>query len=166
MPCGAEFTCGDDAPLTRFHTRSIVTAGMGFFIDAYDLFIIGTPTTLIARQWNPSSSETTFVLPGEVLPTSMRTTGHGISAGFAKVGAFIGVYVFPIIEDDFGVNGALRLSALFAVIGTLLTLLIPEGARRSLDELSSEDVVASAEQIVGIGEPGELGEWEETPAPT
>lgn len=27
----------DDAPLSRFHTRSIVTAGMGFFTDAYDL---------------------------------------------------------------------------------------------------------------------------------
>jgi hypothetical protein len=33
---------------------------------------------------------TTFVLPSELYPVSMRTTGHGISAGIGKLGAFIG----------------------------------------------------------------------------
>jgi PHS family inorganic phosphate transporter-like MFS transporter len=96
---------------------------------------------------------TTFVLPGEVFPTSVRTTGHGISAGFAKVGAFIGVYLFPIIKNHLGINGALRLSALFALLGTIVTLLIPEGARRSLDDISPEELVASAEQIVASRHP-------------
>jgi nitrate/nitrite transporter NarK len=31
---------------------------------------------------------TTFVLPGEVFPTRVRATGHGISAGIGKLGAF------------------------------------------------------------------------------
>ena len=91
---------------------------------------------------------TTFVLAGEVFPTSSRTTGHGISAGVAKLGAFVGVYVFPIIKDHFGVSGALRLSALFALVGFGLTLLIPEPAGRSLDELAPEEVLAGAERIV------------------
>ncbi|MGH9083398.1 MAG: hypothetical protein ACRDWN_08645, partial [Acidimicrobiales bacterium] len=64
----------------------------------------------------------------------------------------IGVYVFPIIKADFGVNGALRLSALFALLGLGLTLLIPEPARRSLDELSPEEVLAGAEEIVATAE--------------
>ena len=63
------------------------------------------------------------------------------------------MYVFPIIRDDFGINGALRLSALFALIGMLLTLLIPEPARRGLEELSPEDVLAGAEGIVASAEP-------------
>ena len=138
-----------------------ITAAIGPFLILFGM-------SYFFAEFGPNT--TTFVLPGEVFPTSARTTGHGLSAGFAKVGAFIGVYVFPIIKAHLGVNGALRLSALFALIGTLLTLLIPEGARRSLDDLSPEDVVASAEQIVALGEPGavaspgSLPAREETPA--
>jgi MFS family permease len=99
---------------------------------------------------------TTFVLAGEVYPTSARTTGHGISAGVAKVGAFIGVYLFPIIKSHLGVAGALDLSAGFALVGTLLTLLVPEPARRSLDQLAPDDVVEAAEAVVGNVSPTSL----------
>ena len=91
---------------------------------------------------------TTFILPTEVFPTSARTTGHGIAAGFAKVGAFIGVFLFPVIKTDLGVAGALRLTALFALVGMLLTLVLPEPAQRSLDDMSPEEVVSQAEEIV------------------
>ena len=97
---------------------------------------------------------TTFILPTEVFPTSARTTGHGIAAGIAKVGAFIGVFLFPVVKTDLGVAAALRLTALFALIGVLLTLVLPEPARRSLDEASAEqDVISEAERIVR-GAPG------------
>ncbi len=91
---------------------------------------------------------TTFVLSAEVYPTRARSTGHGISAGIAKIGAFIGVYLFPIIKTDLGINGALRLSFGMAVIGLLLTLLIPEPSQKSLEEISSSDVVQAAEQVI------------------
>jgi MFS family permease len=116
-----------------------ITAAIGPFLILFGM-------SYFFAEFGPNT--TTFVLPGEVFPTSARTTAHGISAGVAKLGAFIGVYLFPIIKNDFGVNGALRLSALFALLGTALTLLIPEGARRSLDDISPEEVVASAEEIV------------------
>ncbi len=113
-------------------------------------FLILFGMSYFFAEFGPNT--TTFVLPGEVFPTSARTTGHGISAGFAKVGAFLGVYLLPIIKDHFSTAGAMRLFALFALAGMLLTLLVPEGARRSLDELSPEDVVATAEEIVAAGE--------------
>ncbi len=63
-------------------------------------------------------------------------------------------------------NGALRLSALFALFKTVLTLLIPEAARRSLDDLCPEDVVSSAEAIVATSEPhGAVPVTEGAPAP-
>ncbi len=31
----------DNSPLSRFHWKAMITSGMGFFTDAYDLFIIG-----------------------------------------------------------------------------------------------------------------------------
>lgn len=92
---------------------------------------------------------TTFVLSAEVYPTSARTTGHGISAGVAKLGAFIGVYLFPHISAAFGVGGALEFSAGMALVGTLLTFLIPETAGRSLEEISDEArVIRAAEHIL------------------
>lgn len=63
--------------------------------------------------------------------------------------AFIGVYAFPHLSKAFGVGGALEFSAGMALVGTVLTLLIPETAQRSLEEISDEDrVVAEAERVV------------------
>ncbi len=39
----------DEASLSRFHLRAVLVSGMGFFTDAYDLFIIGIASTLIAK---------------------------------------------------------------------------------------------------------------------
>ena len=87
-------------------------------------------------EFGPNS--TTFVLAGEVYPTGARSTGHGISAGVAKLGAFIGVFVFPILKAHLGVAGALEFSFAMSILGFLVTLVLPEPARRSLDEVSRE----------------------------
>src|SRR5256714_6894021 len=47
----------DGASLSRFHLRAVLVSGMGFFTDAYDLFVIGIASTLIAKDWNLSSGE-------------------------------------------------------------------------------------------------------------
>jgi PHS family inorganic phosphate transporter-like MFS transporter len=91
---------------------------------------------------------TTFVLSAEVYPTSARATGNGISAGVAKVGAFIGVYLFPIIKSHLGVSGALELSFGMAVIGFALTLIIPEPSQRSLEDIAPDEVIEAAESVV------------------
>jgi MFS family permease len=92
---------------------------------------------------------TTFVMAAETFPTSVRSTAHGIASGLAKVGAFIGVFLFPVIQRDLGTAGALELSAGFSALGVLLTLLIPEPAGRSLEEINhGHEVIAEAEQIV------------------
>ena len=48
---------------------------------------------------------TTFVLPSEVFPVSMRTTGHGIAAGIGKLGAFIGVFLVPELKGASAYGG-------------------------------------------------------------
>jgi PHS family inorganic phosphate transporter-like MFS transporter len=78
---------------------------------------------------------TTFVMPSEIYPVSMRTTGHGISAGIGKLGAFIGVFLFPILQTSLGLRGTLGLTAGISVLGLALTLVLPEPAGRSLDEI-------------------------------
>ena len=51
-------------------------------------------------QFGPNM--TTFVLPSEVFPVSMRTTGHGVAAGVGKLGAFVGVFLVPVLQDHIG----------------------------------------------------------------
>ena len=92
---------------------------------------------------------TTFVLPGELFPTRLRATGHGISAGVGKLGAFIGVFLFPVLQGTLGLRGTLLLTAGISVLGALLTLVLPEPAGRTLEEISAEvDVIAEAEQAI------------------
>jgi len=79
---------------------------------------------------------TTFVLPSELYPVSMRATGHGISAGIGKLGAFIGVFLFPILQTTLGLRGTLLLTAAVSVLGFALTLVLPEPAGRSLEDIS------------------------------
>jgi PHS family inorganic phosphate transporter-like MFS transporter len=79
---------------------------------------------------------TTFVMPSELYPVSMRATGHGISAGIGKLGAFIGVFLFPVLQTSFGLRGTLLLTAGVSVLGFALTLVLPEPAGRSLEELA------------------------------
>jgi MFS family permease len=85
---------------------------------------------------------TTFVMPSELYPVSMRATGHGISAGVGKLGAFIGVFLFPILSDSLGLRGTLLLTAGVSALGFALTLVLPEPAGRSLEDMptSTRDI--------------------------
>ena len=81
---------------------------------------------------------TTFVMPSEVYPVSMRATGHGISAGVGKLGAFVGVFLFPLLQTSLGLRGTLLLTAGVAVLGLALTLVLPEPAGISLEQMTAE----------------------------
>jgi len=79
---------------------------------------------------------TTFVLPSELYPVTMRATGHGISAGIGKLGAFIGVFLFPVLQTSLGLRGTLLLTAAVSALGFALTLVLPEPAGRSLEDIA------------------------------
>ncbi len=81
---------------------------------------------------------TTFVLPSEVFPVSMRTTGHGIAAGIGKLGAFLGVFLVPQFQKDFGLRGMLTIAGIAATLGFALTRILPEPARQTLEAMDHE----------------------------
>jgi MFS family permease len=91
---------------------------------------------------------TTFVIPSEVYPVSMRATGHGISAGVGKLGAFIGVFLFPVLQNSLGLRGTLLLTAAVSAAGFALTRVLPETARISLEDIAHVPARRPAKAVV------------------
>ncbi|MBO0893968.1 MAG: MFS transporter, partial [Acidimicrobiales bacterium] len=107
-----------------------LTGMVGPFLAVYGISYFFT-------EFGPNT--TTFVLPAECFPTSVRATGHGISAGVGKLGAVIGVFVFPILSAHLHLRGTLLVTGGLALAGLALTQVLPEPARRSLEEVSGEE---------------------------
>jgi PHS family inorganic phosphate transporter-like MFS transporter len=87
-------------------------------------------------QFGPNM--TTFVLPSEVFPVSVRTTGHGMAAGIGKLGAFVGVFLVPVLQQHIGLRGLLAVAGISAILGFLVTTVLPEPAQRTLEDVSGD----------------------------
>ena len=79
---------------------------------------------------------TTFVLPSEVFPVQMRTTGHGIAAGVGKLGAFAGVFLVPQLQNAVGLRGMLVVAGVAALLGLVVTFALPETSQVSLEDIA------------------------------
>jgi PHS family inorganic phosphate transporter-like MFS transporter len=99
-------------------------------------FLLVYGVSYFFTEFGPNT--TTFLMASELFPVSARTTGHGISAGLAKVGAFVGTLTFPLVNGSLGLSGVMIIAAVTAGIGLLLTRLLPEPAGLSLEEASGE----------------------------
>ena len=97
----------DEASLSRFHLRAVLASGMGFFTDAYDLFVIGVASALISTDWNLSSGHLAL------LNSTML---------FA---AFVGAFVFGRFADVIGRKHVYWLVAAITIAGALGSALAP-----------------------------------------
>ncbi len=52
---------------------------------------------------NAGPNATTFLLSGEVFPTSIRASGAGLAAAIAKAGAVLGTFALPLVQRQWGV---------------------------------------------------------------
>jgi len=84
----------DTAKTQWYHMTAIVIAGMGFFTDAYDLFVISTVSKLLGRlyYYDPSSGK-----PGK-LPVPV----NNMVTGVALVGTLSGQLFFGYLGDKLG----------------------------------------------------------------
>jgi len=134
---------------------------LGFFVITIILAVLAGTWNTIKNQQVPfvvlftiaqfffqfGPNTTTFVIPGEVFPTRWRSTGHGISAGCGKIGAILGVQAV----GPYFTSNSVTVLATFAVVmatGGLATMLLPETAGKTLEELSMEDTVIVDEVYV------------------
>lgn len=98
---------------------------------------------------------TTIVYPGEVYPVSARTTGHGLSAGMAKFGAFFGALYAATLLKHLGLAHTELIAAGCYVAGAACTLVLPEPSRKALAEAPEVNLRVSEpqRQPVGVGSP-------------
>src|ERR1700722_13143939 len=94
-------TALNEASLGRFHLRAVVASGMGFFTDAYDLFVIGIASTLIASDWQLSSGRLAL------LNSTMLAA------------AFVGAFFFGRYADKVGRKRVYWLVAAIMIAGAL-----------------------------------------------
>ena len=111
-------------------------------------FLIVYGISYFFTEFGPNA--TTFVYPAELFPVEARTTGHGVASAAGKLGAFIGVFLFPILLNAGGLYAAESAAAAVSVLGLLVTLfMLPETKGKSLEELSAFDEPALAREGAG-----------------
>ncbi|KAF8424180.1 major facilitator superfamily domain-containing protein [Tirmania nivea] len=97
--------------------------------------------------FNFGPNATTFIVPGECFPTRYRSTSHGISAASGKIGAILAqTLIGPLRTRGAApgsgaspwLNNVMKIFAGFMAAGTLITFLIPETKRKTLEQLVYE----------------------------
>lgn len=137
--------------------------------------------------FNFGPNTTTFIVPGEVFPTRYRSTSHGISAASGKIGknlefssltslanqvkgSIIGQGAISILRTKGAtetneapwMDHVLEIYALFMLLGVFTTLLIPETARKTLEELSGENDFANTHDDHALEHESQSGKPERT----
>jgi len=121
----------DDAEVGRKHWLTVVTAGMGFFTDAYDLFIIGTVTVILTPIFHLNTGQISLLNSisllasvagaltfGKLMDRLGRKRMYGLEVTILVVGALLSAFswnftsllVFRVLVG-FGVGGDYATSA-------------------------------------------------------
>jgi MFS transporter, PHS family, inorganic phosphate transporter len=97
----------DEAATSGEHWKILLTSGMGFFTDAYDLFIIGVAATLIQSEWHIASYQKSLL-------TSL-----------ALLTSAVGAVIFGQVADRIGRRKIYGYEVLVLAVGALATAFAP-----------------------------------------
>src|ERR1700760_2815911 len=97
----------DGSSMGHLRKRALLVSGMGFFTDAYDLFVIGIVSTLLKSEWH--------------LDTRQLAVLNAVMLG----AAFLGALVFGRIADTIGRTRVYWMSAALMVVAAIGSALAP-----------------------------------------
>src|SRR5580698_1520225 len=97
----------DDAKINRFQLKIMFVSGMGFFTDAYDLFVIGIVVALLKPEWNLSTGQVSWLNSATLLASA------------------VGAIVFGRIADILGRKRIYGYEVLILAIGALASAFSP-----------------------------------------
>ena len=103
----ADFSEMDNAGISREHWKIMFISGMGFFTDAYDLFVIGVVMTLLKPMWHVAKVEEALV------------------ESTALIASALGALLFGRVADMVGRKRIYGFEVLVLAVGALLCALSP-----------------------------------------
>jgi MFS transporter, PHS family, inorganic phosphate transporter len=74
---GDHFSALDKSGISRFQLKIMFVSGMGFFTDAYDLFVIGIVVALIKTQWSLSTNQVSWLNSATLLASAVGALVFG-----------------------------------------------------------------------------------------
>ena len=91
---------------------------------------------------------TTMLFAAESFPTRIRSTAHGLSAGIAKIGAFAGALISPIVLAGLGLRFTVLIAGVCFLLGIATTLLLREPRDLALDQEETGAAPAPEREVV------------------
>ncbi len=101
------FAAIDDSKISRFQYKIMFVSGMGFFTDAYDLFVIGIVVVLIETEWKLSTTQVSWLNSATLLASA------------------VGAIVFGRIADILGRKKIYGYEVLILAIGAIASAFSP-----------------------------------------
>ena len=99
-------------------------------------FVIFAGFMLFNFMTNLGPNAQTYLLAGEVFPTAIRGQGAGFAAAFAKIGAVMTAFLFPILLVSIGTRSLLYILIVTSILGAVVTWLTRiETTGVNLDEM-------------------------------
>jgi MFS transporter, PHS family, inorganic phosphate transporter len=118
-PATHDFSEMDNAGISKEHWKIMFISGMGFFTDAYDLFVIGVVMSLLKPIWHTGKIE-----EGLVESTALLATAFGALL-FGRVADMIGrkrIYGVEVLVLAFGAIGCALSPNIWWLIGLRFVL--------------------------------------------
>jgi len=134
----------DRAGRIRLQIVGFIGCAFGLLLAALSLNVGGTLSVvlvfagfmLFSFMTNMGPNAMTYLIAGEVFPTSIRGAGTGFAASFAKTGAVLTAFLFPILLKDIGTSVLLFILVGTSLLGALVTHLYAiETAGISLEKM-------------------------------
>jgi PHS family inorganic phosphate transporter-like MFS transporter len=106
-PAHAVLAALDESAFTGFHWKAMLTSGMGFFTDAYDLFIIGVALSILTPIWH------------------LRPLEIGLLGSTSLLAAAFGALIFGRLADVIGRHAIYGLTLVVLAIGAIASAFSP-----------------------------------------
>ncbi|MDE2581185.1 MAG: MFS transporter [Rhodospirillales bacterium] len=123
------------------HDAAMAAPALGLALfGLYNIMIVSGPGTVAGAG----------ILGVEVSPTRIRSFGQAITVVGGRIGASFSAFVFPLLFGMIGEQGVIWALAITSLVGAICTLfVIPETARRSLEEINNDGDAGLAAAAAG-----------------
>jgi MFS family permease len=113
----------------RLQVLGFIGCALGLFLASLSVYVDGTAKLVFIFagfmvfnfMTNVGPNAMTYLLAGEVFPTHIRGIGAGFAASFAKIGAVMTSFLFPILLKDLGTATLLYILVGTSLLGAVIT---------------------------------------------